>query len=65
MIFFLEIEGALKQCSVKEPYCSLLQQWNAIKHLQKVGSEGFEFAKDALRSVARECVQAGAYEVRI
>lgn len=64
MIFFLEIDGVLKKCLVKEPYCSLLNQWNAIKRLQKPDSEGYEFAKDALKAVARECVQAGAYEVR-
>lgn len=64
MIFTLEIDGKLKKCLVREPYCSQLNQWNSMRALQKLGSEGFDFAKDALRQVARECVEAFAYEVR-
>lgn len=64
MIFFLEIDGKLKKCFVHEPFSTQMHNWNAIRSMQVPGEEGFEFARDALKQVARQCVQEGKYEVR-
>ena len=62
MVFFLEINGHLKKCRVEEPFSGQMARWNAMRNMERPGTDGFEFAKDSLRQVARECVEAGAYQ---
>lgn len=64
MIFFLEIDGKLKKCMVHEPYASQMISWNEFHNQNKLTPEGYYGVRDALKDLARKCVEAGAYEVR-
>lgn len=63
MIFYLEIEGQLKKCLVREPFSQNLHHWNMIRTSAGRDSEAWDLCTRQIKSIASQAVDAGAYEV--
>lgn len=63
MIFYLEIEGQLKKCFVREPFSQNLHYWNMTRSSFRRDSEAWDLCTRQIKLAASQAVDADAYEV--